>query len=105
MKQHRDEPMMLYFPMALTHGPLVPTPDERNATSSRDKLKGMVRYTDTLVGRLVAALNELKIRERTIVIFTTDNGTSGGLRGTVGGNGQAAARPPSTRAASASRSS
>ena len=56
MKQHRDEPMMLYFPMALTHGPLVPTPDERNATSSRDKLKGMVRYTDTLVGRLVAAL-------------------------------------------------
>ncbi|HBV31979.1 MAG TPA: N-acetylgalactosamine 6-sulfate sulfatase [Verrucomicrobiales bacterium] len=85
MKQHRDEPMMLYFPMALTHGPLVPTPDERNATSSRDKLKGMVRYTDTLVGRLVAALDELKIRERTIVIFTTDNGTSGGLRGTVGG--------------------
>ena len=54
MKRHRDEPMMLYFPMALTHGPLVPTPDERNATSSRDKLKGMVQYTDTLVGRLVA---------------------------------------------------
>ena len=45
----------------------------------------MVRYTDTLVGRLISALNELKIRERTIVIFTTDNGTSGGLRGTVNG--------------------
>ena len=85
MKRHRDEPMMLYFPMALTHGPLVPTPDEHNTNSNKNKLKGMVRYTDTLVGRLVSALNELKIRERTIVIFTTDNGTSGGLRGTVNG--------------------
>ena len=39
----------------------------------------MVRYTDHLVGRLVDALDELEIRKRTIVIFTTDNGTSGGI--------------------------
>ena len=45
----------------------------------------MVRYTDTLVGRLVSTLDDLKIRDRTIVIFTTDNGTSGGMRGTVNG--------------------
>ena len=85
MKQHRDEPMMLYFPMALTHGPLVPTPDEPKVTTNKDKLKAMVRYTDTLVGRLVSTLDDLKIRDRTIVIFTTDNGTSGGIRGTVNG--------------------
>jgi len=85
MKQHRNDPMMLYFPMALTHGPLVKTPNELSATESKDKLKAMVRYTDTLVGKLVNTLDELNIRERTIVIFTTDNGTSGGLRGTING--------------------
>ena len=85
MKQNRNDPMMLYFPMVLTHGPLVRTPDELNANESKDKLKAMVRYTDTLVGKLVKTLEQLKIRDRTIVIFTTDNGTSGGLRGTING--------------------
>ena len=56
-----------------------------DVTDKLAKLKAMVRYTDRLVGRLVKSLDDLKIRERTIVIFTTDNGTSGGLRGTVGG--------------------
>jgi len=82
MADHKDQPMMLYFPMALTHGPLVATPDEPNAEAKMEKHNAMVRYTDKLVGRLVMALDELKIRERTIVIFTTDNGSSGGITGT-----------------------
>jgi arylsulfatase A-like enzyme len=45
----------------------------------------MVRYTDELVGRVVKALDELKIRDRTIVIFTTDNGSGGGWTGTRNG--------------------
>jgi arylsulfatase A-like enzyme len=45
----------------------------------------MVRYTDKLVGRLVKALDDLKIRGRTIVIFTTDNGTGGRITGTRSG--------------------
>lgn len=44
-----------------------------------------MRYTDLLVGRLVAALDDLNLRQQTIIIFTTDNGTSGGHLGTVGG--------------------
>ena len=85
-KQHRDEPMFLYFPMCLTHGPLVHTPDEPDVTQPLAKHKAMVRYTDTLVGRLVDALDELGIRERTIVIFTTDNGSSRGITGTRNGH-------------------
>ena len=84
MGEHKDEPMMLYFPMALTHGPLVHTPDEPDASSALDKHKAMVRYTDTLVGRLIEALDELGIRDRTIVIFTTDNGSGGKIVGTRG---------------------
>jgi arylsulfatase A-like enzyme len=85
MKRHRDEPMMLYFPMALTHGPLVQTPAERDVQEKFDKHKAMVRYTDHLVGRLVKTIDALGIRERTIIIFTTDNGSGGGVLGKVSG--------------------
>jgi len=83
--QNKAKPMMLYFPMVLTHGPLVPTPDEPNVAGKTARLKAMVRYTDKLVGRLVKAVEEAGIRKNTIIIFTTDNGTGGGVRGTIGG--------------------
>ncbi len=85
MKQNRERPMCLYFPMALTHGPLVSTPSEPDVSTPKQKLQAMIRHTDHLVGRLVDTLDELKIRERTIIVFTTDNGTSGELRGTING--------------------
>ncbi len=85
-RKHRDEPMFLYFPMCLTHGPLVSTPDEPNVTQTYAKHKAMVRYTDKLLGRLVDAIDDLGIRDNTILIFTTDNGSSGGLTGTLNGH-------------------
>ncbi|MFG0334242.1 MAG: sulfatase-like hydrolase/transferase [Maioricimonas sp. JB049] len=86
MGRHRDEPMLLYYPMCLTHGPLVPTPDAPEANSKIGKHRAMVRYTDKLVGQLVDAAERLGIRDRTIFLFTTDNGTAGSLRGTINGN-------------------
>ncbi len=77
LDEHRAEPMLLYFPMALTHGPNTTTPDEPEVKGKLDMHMAMVRYTDKLVGRLVAALEEAGIRERTVIVFTTDNGTSG----------------------------
>ena len=85
MKRHKDEPMGLYFPMCLTHGPLVHTPDEPDAKDKMARHKAMVRYADKLVGRLVQALDDLGIRRRTILIFSTDNGTSGSITGTLNG--------------------
>jgi arylsulfatase A len=38
---------------------------------------------DKLVGRLVRALDEAGLRERTVVIFTGDNGTGGGGKSTA----------------------
>ena len=75
----------VYFPMALTHGPLVPTPSEPDARQPPDQFRAMVRYTDQLVGRLTRAVHSLGLAQRTILIFTTDNGTTGRLRGTIGG--------------------
>ncbi len=88
MRKHKDEPMCVYYPMTLTHRPWVPTPDEPGARSGKkiNMHKAMVRYTDKLVGRLVEALDELGIRERTIVIFTTDNGSDPKITGTLNGH-------------------
>jgi len=83
MKKHKNKPMCLYFPMALTHTPLISTPDESEITGKIEKQKAMVRYTDKIIGRLIAALDELKIRDRTIVIFTTDNGSTSGKKGII----------------------
>lgn len=85
MTKHKDKPMMLYFPMALTHGPLTTTPAEPDVEDSKEKFKAMVRYTDLLVGRICKTLDELQIREHTIIIFTTDNGSPGGFAGTLNG--------------------
>jgi len=86
MARHRDEPMGLYFPMCLTHGPQVHTPDEPDAKGKLARHKAMIRYTDKLVGRLVGALDDLGIRDRTILIFSTDNGTSSRFTGTLNGH-------------------
>ncbi len=81
MKTHRRDPMFLYFPMALTHGPLTHTPDHPNASGKMERFRAMVQYTDVCVGRLVNTLDTLGIRDRTIIIFTTDNGTDRSIEG------------------------
>ncbi len=81
LRRHRDRPFFAYFPMCLTHGPLVATPDEPDADSKDAKNKAMVRAMDTLIGRVVATLDDLGLRDNTIIVFTTDNGTGGGITG------------------------
>ncbi|MFK7852319.1 MAG: sulfatase-like hydrolase/transferase [Akkermansiaceae bacterium] len=85
MRENKDDPMFLYFPMCLPHGPLVPTPAEPDAKKPLEKHRAMVRYADLLTGRLIKALDELQIRENTIVIWTTDNGSGGGITGSIDG--------------------
>ena len=85
VRKNGDRPMLLYYPMALTHGPLVRTPHEPFAETPPEKHKAMVRYTDYLVGRLVKSIDDAGIRKNTIVFFTTDNGTSRRIRGRLNG--------------------
>jgi len=85
MKKHRDEPMFLYYAMCLTHVPFTNTPLEPHVTEKYDCHKAMVRYTDLIVGKLIKALDDLGLRENTIIMFTTDNGTTGEITGTLEG--------------------
>jgi len=85
LERHRQEPMLVYYPMALTHGPLVTTPHEPFAESKLERHKAMTRYTDYLVGQVMRQLERLGLWEKTYVFFTTDNGTSGGITGAMNG--------------------
>jgi alpha-L-fucosidase/arylsulfatase A-like enzyme len=80
IRKNKEQPMMLYYPMILTHLPAVATPDEPDAKGTQARFEAMARYMDKIVGRLVAALDETGLRERTIVIFTTDNGSPGSVK-------------------------
>lgn len=92
--RHKEQRFFLYYPMLLTHGPFDPTPDSPDwdpagteGSGSRGKSKelqqqhfaGMVTYADKLVGELIDHLDTLGLRERTLVIFTGDNGTGKGI--------------------------
>lgn len=86
MRRNREKPFLAYHAMVLTHTPFTKTPANSGGSERRGALfPGMVDYTDRLVGRMLAALDDLKIRERTVVIFLTDNGTAMGLKCRAGG--------------------
>lgn len=82
--RHKQKPFFLYYPMILTHDPFQPTPDsadwDPNVSDEKSKrdvkhFADMVAYMDKMVGRVVAKLDELKLRENTLIIFLGDNGT------------------------------
>lgn len=85
MRKNSDSPMFMYYAMCLPHGPLVSTPLEPNVTDKMDKHKAMVRYVDFILGKLLKALDEQGLKEKTMVVFTTDNGTSGSILGSLKG--------------------
>jgi arylsulfatase A len=97
MTRNQDDPFFVYFPMALTHRPLEPTPDSPEfddfVPPSNETLgagtwaeledwdddpryyKDMVEYHDKVIGRVNDKLEELGIAEDTLVIYVGDNGS------------------------------
>ncbi|MEZ5385581.1 MAG: sulfatase-like hydrolase/transferase [Prosthecobacter sp.] len=77
MKAHRDGPFLAYFPMALCHDVTddLDEPVPHGPFDRYDSYAEMATEMDRSVGRIVAALNALKLREQTVILFTGDNGT------------------------------
>ena len=85
MEKHREEPFFIYYPMSHVHGELQRTPD--SDANPKDLMADNVAYMDKLVGKLIAELERLKLREKTLIIFMGDNGTghAWAAKGTIGG--------------------
>ncbi len=84
ISRHREQPFFLYYPMILTHDPFQPTPDSPNwdPTAIGERVNrdvqyfaDMTTYMDKMIGRIAAHLDELALRENTLLIFLGDNGT------------------------------
>jgi arylsulfatase A-like enzyme len=86
IRENRNHPFFVYYPMVLTHTPLITTPDDlETLATDLEKHKAMVRYTDKIVGQLLATLDELSLRNNTMVILTTDNGSTRAITGNRNG--------------------
>lgn len=83
IERHRAQPFFLYLPHFAVHTPIQGRSDlvakyqariregmrHRNAAYA-----AMTESLDSAVGRVVATLERLRLRERTIIVFTSDNG-------------------------------
>ena len=80
--RNKDNPFFIYYPMVLVHDPFVPTPDsdiwdnkDLHHKSDTSYFSDMVVYTDKIIGKIMAKLNEFNLTNNTIIMFTGDNGT------------------------------
>lgn len=82
MTREREKPFFAYFAMALPHWPVNPTPDSEEWADPSKRLEesdhyfpDMVHYMDKVVGQLADGLAEAGLREKTLILFYSDNGT------------------------------
>lgn len=84
IEENRERPFFLYYPAAAVHDPY--TPGKRwQGTSELGVYGDYVQEFDGAVGEVLAALDRLKLTERTIVVVTSDNGGQPG-RGSAAGH-------------------
>jgi arylsulfatase A len=76
IKRHRDQPFFFYYASHLVHGPILRTPDSKADASAERLYSDNVSYLDKQLGDLVANVDKLGLREKTIIIFSADNGTA-----------------------------
>jgi len=85
IQRQKDGPFFIYVSHHIVHTPLRP----RRAfigTSKKGRYGDFVRELDHSTGRIMKAIRDAGVDERTLVVFTSDNGptgpgSSGGLRG------------------------
>ena len=68
------KPFFVYLALHAVHSPLTP-PANLKGKSKTGLLGDMVLWADQTVGRVTALLDELKLTQDTLVIFTSDNGS------------------------------
>jgi arylsulfatase A-like enzyme len=86
VRRHKEQPFFLYLPHFGVHSPhqakeelTAKFKDKAAAGGHRNPVyAAMISSVDESVGRVMAVLEELKLAEKTVLIFTSDNGGVGG---------------------------
>ena len=103
IRESRDKPFLLYLPHTAIHTPVCPG-EKFAGKSNNGRVGDWIEELDWSTGRILDTLRELKIEQRTLVIFTSDNGpwlikgkdsgSSGPLRGGKGSTWEGGMREP-----------
>ena len=72
---NKGKPFFLYFAINSPHSPVVPT-DRFKGKSGLNDHADFVMDTDWAFGEVLKALDEAGLADNTLVVFTSDNGTS-----------------------------
>lgn len=86
IRRHKDKPFFLYLPHFAVHGPIQAKAELIERFRDKEPVGGhrdptyaaMIQSVDESVGRILGLLDELKLAENTLVIFSSDNGGVGG---------------------------
>ena len=83
IEEHKNQPFFCYIATNAPHGPYLVAdkyadPYRTNPDIPQPEFYGMITNIDENFGRLRKHLRELGLEENTILIFMTDNGSSGG---------------------------
>ncbi|MEX2176615.1 MAG: sulfatase [Pirellulaceae bacterium] len=73
IQEHKDQPFFIYLPHTMPHVPLFAS-DEFAQTSRRGLYGDVVSELDRSVGKILETLRKENLAERTLVVFTSDNG-------------------------------
>ena len=73
-RSREKRPFFLYFPLTAPHKPATPHPDFVGKTGL-GPYGDFVHQVDWTVGQILEAIDSMKIRENTLVIYTSDNGS------------------------------
>lgn len=73
IRQHKDQPFFVYLPHTMPHVPLFASGDF-DGKSRRGLFGDVVEELDAAVGKVLDTLRNEKLAEKTLVLFTSDNG-------------------------------
>jgi arylsulfatase A len=73
IEEHKDKPFFLYLPHSMPHRPLAASEDFQGKTD-HGLYGDVIEEIDWSVGQILDALGRLGLEERTLVMFTSDNG-------------------------------
>ena len=76
----KDKPFFVYLPLSVPHIPWLPHEDFKGKSGAGPR-GDQVLMADHVLGKVVEKLDALNISEKTLVIFTSDNGPRKGVNG------------------------